>query len=429
MNLDTILLGLKAIIEPKLAVQNHELAALKTQIAELTTTLAQTKEYAKDLQAELEEVKDNFEKLKDEVASSEEKVLNDGISVKQDLAAVQDRLTEFEGKTVNATYVGLAIEKALPKLPDMDGFMAGLTEKVELMLGAADSQITEKLSSLRDGRDGAPGPAGEPGPVGPEGPPGPPGPIGPQGLQGEVGPQGPQGEVGPQGEIGLQGPPGEIGPQGLRGEVGPAGEPGAQGLPGPQGLAGPPGLITPAVTLRDGVEYQEGTIGTYRGGVWQAWRDTKGLPIEDGGWKLLANGVAEISLATEVTGESAAFLIELSDKTVICKEIELALVKHQGTWEADREYKLNNEVAWNGSTWRALRSTRGVEPPGEDWRLVAQRGKSGPRGDPGPIGLAGPVGPPGAGVDHIELDANGLVVTLTDGTVRAVPLGGDKEES
>jgi hypothetical protein len=182
------------------------------------------------------------------------------------------------------------------------------------------------------------------------------------------------------------------------------------------------------VTLREGVAYQEGTIGTWRGGLWQAWRDTKDVPVEDGGWRLLANGVADVSLIENNAGDSVSFVMELADQTLVTKHIDLALVKHRGTYDPECEYKLNEEVAWNGSTWRALRSTRGVEPPGEDWRLVAQRGKSGPRGDPGPIGLTGPGGPPGAGVDHIELDSNGLVVTLTDGTVRAVPLGGDKED-
>jgi hypothetical protein len=421
VNLDTILLGLKAIIEPKLAVQNEILSTIRTDLVTFTQTQARDRE-------ELNALGLSVRALQQVVDSMREADTAQFAAVGEKLAEMSARMTELDNKSVNATYVGLAIEKALPKLPDMDGFMAGLAEKVDLMLGAADSQITEKLSSLRDGkdgRDGDPGPQGEPGPVGPEGPPGPPGPIGPQG---DIGPQGPPG---PQGEMGLQGPPGETGLRGEAGppgEIGPAGEPGPQGQPGPAGQTGPQGLLAPAVTLRDGLEYQEGTIGTYRGGLWQAWRDTKGLPIEDGGWRLLANGVAEAEIVMSATGKTATIMLAMADNTLITHELELALVEHQGTWDAEREYTLNNEVAWNGSTWRALRSTKGVEPPGEDWRLVAQRGKSGPRGDPGPSGPAGPGGPPGAGVDHIELDANGLVVTLTDGTVRAVPLGGDKED-
>jgi hypothetical protein len=421
VNIDTILLGLKAIIEPKLAVQNELLSTLRADVATFARTLEQDRQELRSVGMALSALQG----VVDDMRSADTSHFQ---SLDSKVAELTAQLTELGEKSVNATYVAQTIEQAIPKMPDVDGFLTGLKTEVELMLGAADSRITEKLSSLRDGRDGAPGPAGEPGPVGPEGPPGPPGPAG---LQGEVGPQGPPGEVGPQGPPGEVGPQGEAGPQGemgLRGEVGPAGEAGPQGLPGPQGLAGPAGLVAPAVTLRDGLEYQEGTIGTYRGGVWQAWRDTKGLPVEDGGWRLLANGVADVALIPSTSGESVSFVIELADQTLISKEVELALVRHLGTYDPDREYRLNDEIAWNGSTWRALRSTRGVEPPGEDWRLVAQRGKSGPRGDPGPVGPTGPGGPPGAGVDHIELDANGLVVTLTDGTVRAVPLGGDKEE-
>jgi hypothetical protein len=421
VNIDTILLGLKAIIEPKLAVQNELLTTMRGDLATFSRTMEQDRQELRSMGLAIT----TLQSIVDDMRSADTAHFQTLDGKVAELAA---QMAELNDKSVNATYVALAIEKAMPTVPDVDGFLTGLKTEVELMLGAADSRITEKLSSLRDGRDGAPGPAGEPGPVGPEGPPGPPGPaglqgdVGPQGPPGEIGPQGPQGEVGPQGEAG---PPGEMG---LRGEVGPAGEPGPQGQPGPAGQAGPQGLIAQAVTLRDGLEYQEGTVGTYRGGVWQAWRDVKGPPIEDGGWRLLANGVADVALIPSTSGESVSFVIELADQTLVSREIELALVRHMGTYDPDREYRLNDEIAWNGSTWRALRSTKGVEPPGEDWRLVAQRGKSGPRGDPGPVGPAGPGGPPGAGVDHIELDANGLVVTLTDGTVRAVPLGGDKEE-
>jgi hypothetical protein len=181
--------------------------------------------------------------------------------------------------------------------------------------------------------------------------------------------------------------------------------------------------------LRDGVEYREGTIGTYRGGTWQAWRDVKDTPIKDGGWRLLADGVAEVRFSYSEEGDSGTLEVEFANATVKQWPIVLSPVRHLGAWDKEHQYSLNDEIAWNGSTWRALRFTVGVEPPGEDWRLVAQRGKTGPRGELGPMGSPGPVGPPGVGVDKIELEDRGLVVTLSDGTVQAIPLGGDKEES
>jgi hypothetical protein len=66
-------------------------------------------------------------------------------------------------------------------------------------------------------------------------------------------------------------------------------------------------------------------------------------------------------------------------------------------------------------------------PPGEDWRLVSQRGKSGPRGDAGPPGPNGPPGPKGVGFQKLEFVDGGFLATMTDGSTLAAPVEADHE--
>jgi hypothetical protein len=73
--------------------------------------------------------------------------------------------------------------------------------KCDLFLMEQAKRVDEKLSTVRDGRDGEKGEQGETGPQGEKGETGEPG---------EQGPVGPQGEAGPQGEKGLDGKDGII---------------------------------------------------------------------------------------------------------------------------------------------------------------------------------------------------------------------------
>lgn len=388
MNLDTILLGLKGILEPKLAAQNATIVHLQSMVEGLSGKMELLHGSIKNLEQRNAELEAENTRLVGvvETARGELELQAEKFVLASDFTDLQ---SQVQG-VITLQAVENAIEAAIQKLrlPEVDTVLASVKEDVSNLLADVDTRVSERLSSLRDG---APGPAGEPGPGGPEGPPGP------------------------------------LGPPGPVGEQGPAGEPGPQGLPGPPGQAGPQGRLEAAVTLRSGQEYHELTTGIYRGGLWQAWRDVKGMPIEDGGWKLLADGIHEVRLSYDQDGATATLTVERTSGMKQDFTLGLAPVRHLGTWDKETEYSLNDEVSWNGSTWRALRITQGAEPPGEDWRLVAQRGKSGPRGDSGPIGPAGPPGATGVGVANIELEERGLVITLSDGKVIAVPLGGDNE--
>jgi cell division protein FtsB len=395
--MEDIIRGLKAILEPKLAELRKELAETRREMRELVDAAqAQiadlTKENA-DLKAHVQQI-DEAGINQTRLAIESERVLAEvakqigGLSI-PDVAVFQasvDRvLARFEEKWKEASDEILSVRSEnTDARMDVSNFISETSAEVNRRLDEAHAKVDERLASLKDGRDGEPGPQGEPGPMGPAGSPGPEGPIGPQGAPGEQGPQ---------------------------------------GLPGPQGLTGPTGHIANVKTIRTGVEYGEGDLGYWRGGLWLATKDVRQPPGEDLSWKLVVNGVDPDSFKMSYSpeGERGTFGFALSDGTQKSFEACFSPVRHLGAWEAEAEYNLNEEVAFNGCTWRALRPTTS-QPPSEDWRLVSQRGKSGPRGDSGPPGPPGSAGPPGAGIKAVEFVDGGFLITLTDGSSLAAPV-------
>lgn len=160
--------------------------------------------------------------------------------------------------------------------------------------------------------------------------------------------QGPQGERGAQGE---QGPQGETGPQGDAGPVGkrgPRGEPGERGHTGPQGEQG-----------------QRGPEGP------QGERGPKGEKGDQG---------------------------------------DPGLVWIDEGWDQRTEYSRNNACAHDGSSWRALRPSKGVEPSErvpKFWEPLALRGERGPRGFSG-----GGTGGIGSGTAEIDPEALAELLAL-----------------
>ena len=58
-------------------------------------------------------------------------------------------------------------------------------------------------------------------------------------------------------------------------------------------------------------------------------------------------------------------------------EMEATLPSHEGTWDAQKTYRKNQSVAWDGSSWIARTDTRGQEPGkgATPWQLQAKRGR------------------------------------------------------
>jgi hypothetical protein len=483
LELDTLVLAIKAILEPRLdalrrdsatgvhtlAVQGEadrqKLAGLDEKVAALTGSVLSAESYRVDLKATLDLLQAALTDLTTHVAELDEAGINQTrlsiesdklrgemvlriepvtaaiteirstlaaldvrvVAVESDVASVRETLASNPFEDIVAEIQGYAAEakaaamEATKALADLQAAIAELNESKALLVTLRD-EVTLKMADLRNGDQGPPGP---PGPAGQQGEPGPAGPMGPPGLVGPAGPPGEMGIPGEQGPPGV-GEPGPEGPQGLAGppgDQGPPGEAGPVGAPGPQGQEGRLGSVAGVKTLRAGHRYLEQDLATWRGGLWQAGRDTTLTPEDDDSWKLIVNGVNPdgVQMAYEPDGDVATLSFGMADGRKHSVKICVSPVKHLGAYEEGREYHLNDEVAFNGCTWRALRSTD-TSPPGEDWRLVSQRGKSGPRGEPGPHGPAGPVGPPGAGIQKVEFMDGGFLVTLTDGTTIAAPV-------
>ncbi|WNO47591.1 hypothetical protein [Escherichia phage ES] len=165
------------------------------------------------------------------------------------------------------------------------------------------------------------------------------GPQGPQGVQGLQGPEGPQGPKGNDGDDGSQGERGPQGPQGIRGE---------QGVQGPQGIQGPIGLT--GDTGQQGPAGPTGATGP---------RGPQGVQGEAG--------------PAGATG-----------------------LEFKGAWAPGIEYKANDAVAYNGSTWFAVTGNTDETPgTGTSWQVMASQGSRGPAGPEGPQGDVGPQGEQG----------------------------------
>jgi len=129
-----------------------------------------------------------------------------------------------------------------------------------------------------------------------------------------------------------------------------------------------------------GLVYWGNTLVTHRGGLWQALNNTDQEPGEGTDWRLIANGLADISgFVDENDPRLLTLAHRLAGGSTINLEVRLPLPLHRGTFEAGTAYEAGDEVAWNRSTWRAVRSTTS-EPPSADWQLVAKAGERGKRG-------------------------------------------------
>jgi len=88
----------------------------------------------------------------------------------------------------------------------------------------------------------------------------------------------------------------------------------------------------------------------------------------------------------------------------------------KGAWKPVGAYQALDVVMLDGSSFIALRDAPGA-CPGDGWRLLASRGKSGSPGPAGAIGERGYPGPPGAAPVALDCDAEGLLrLRLSDGS-------------
>lgn len=382
MNVDTILLGLAAILEPKMA-------EVKAMVASVQASVDDTRKDLTDLQNRVKAMATESSTMDDLRESAEETLT----AAKGHVEVAARDLFEAWAETLKFNFDSLATETKVSLLNAKD--------EVARAVGRADAATTEAVAKIESAmslvKDGAPGPAGpqgEPGPAGPQGEPGPAGPPGEKGLPGDPG------KPGQDGAVGDVGPPGEMGKEGPRGE---------------------PGHMSEVLVLLKGASYEAGDIGTFAGGLWQAKQATPLLPHEAPEvWRCLADGVQEVR--TVANGRDITVEVVRSTGTVLASNLYIPYPVHRGTYAEGEVYAEGDEVASNGSTWRALCDTS-TAPPGDDWQVVAMRGKAGRPGEVGPggpEGVAGPPGPAGLGVRGLVASEGGLFVRLTDDSLVAV---------
>lgn len=235
-----------------------------------------------------------------------------------------------------------------------------------------EADIAQRLASLRDGVDGAPGRDGV------------------DGQDGAVGERGADGAAGRDGADGQPGRDGRDGLDGARGEDGAAGRDGLNGEPGQRGPEGPAGKLPVVREWQDQVHY-EGDVVNHAGSCWQALRDT-GREPPHADWQLLASAGRD-----GVDGDDGRSFI------------------HRGTWIEVNSYSAMDVVALGGSSFVAKRDEPGP-CPGDGWQLMASKGSRGPQGERGERGERGPKGEDGAYPVAFALDGETtLVITLSDG--------------
>lgn len=284
-------------------------------------------------------------------ATGEIKRLSTGVSeLIARLIVLESTVAEVE--SVKSEWSGVqnelrAVREGLEKTGD------DVLAECDMLAENLTAKVNDKLSTVkdgRDGRDGITGPPGETGPPGRQGDAGATGLQGPPGIQGErgfdgkVGLRGPTGDKGDSGTQGLQGPKGEQGERGFDGKLGPVGQKGDQGPQGEQGVignVGPPG--------------PQGDIG-------QTGAEGPVVRIED--------------------HDMLGFIKAIHpDGTDII--IQVAPVQ-KGNWSAEERYSVGDTVTHNGSRWRCIVGNRQDEPgTSAAWHLDVQRGQRGSRGRDG----------------------------------------------
>ena len=241
------------------------------------------------------------------------------------------------------------------------------------------------------------GDQGDKGDAGDKGDKGDKGDSGTQGEKGDVGPKGDSGDKGDRGEQGesIRGEQGGQGEKGDRGDQGVRGETGLRGLAGDQGARGDDGILPEVYDWVPG-QYERAAAVTHRGGTWQAKCRTNEEPGQRGGgeWRCIARGLADIEVEETDQPRLKKIILILTDGATISRDLRIQIPLHMKVWEPDRDYNLNDEVAWGRGSYRAMRNgLKGVEPGRtEDWAAVAMSGKKGDKGDHGdrgPLGLSG----------------------------------------
>lgn len=239
------------------------------------------------------------------------------------------------------------------------------------------------------------------------------------------------GEQGPPGERGLQGLQGERGLDGAPGRDGVDGQPGERGMPGEQGPPGKDGGITSISRwTEDYVHRGVGHVVLHNGSSWSAVADPEGAePGTDDRWRCVSAGISDITLEQDETDpRNIELSMRLASGDVTTFALRMPGFMFRGLYAEAETYSLGDVVASNGGSWVALSAGK-LHSPGDGpaWGLLTKQGKpgrAGPQGERGPPGLKGDVGPPGVGITNLMVEGHHVVVELSTGDVKTLPVPG-----
>ena len=203
---------------------------------------------------------------------------------------------------------------------------------------------------------------------------------------------------------------GEAGEKGIAGEKGTAGEKGEQGEDGKDGIDRP---VYDLYAITAGDKLAKGSLGFYKGAVYQANRKTKGSPAEDAnGWTEILTGVEKavasynkenrtIDITTHLTSGDT-HTSNLPDLPRFQKEI------------VEGEKHINGDFTVNGKMLE-------IYIDGE-WHSEDLTGPEGAQGAEGSRGSKGRAGKDGVGIKSMEMltsdNSMVAVVEMTDGTTK-----------
>jgi hypothetical protein len=104
----------------------------------------------------------------------------------------------------------------------------------------------------------------------------------------------------------------------------------------------------------------------------------------------------------EVLHQPSDCIVDLATPTGTAKALVARCgprgIDPRGAWSTATTYLADDVVTHDGSSWRALRTSKGSTPGrvAAEWQIFAAKGDTGPKGDTGAQGAAGAQGEPGA---------------------------------
>jgi integrin beta 3 len=166
-------------------------------------------------------------------------------------------------------------------------------------------------------------------------------------------------------------------PQGADGERGQEGPPGKDGLNGKDGADGiglASAMIDRAgelvVTLSNGIQKNLGPIIGKDGEPGLAGKDgSHGLNGKDG-----VDGIGFDDMSAEVRD---GILYLMWSKGDVIKEAAVPGLRHRGLFKEGSEYRMGDNVTWDGCTWCAVKDAPQGKPiESRDWLLAAKKGRN-----------------------------------------------------